>query len=72
LSSATGLIIYDGQCPPGVAGNTVYLGNYWLLHVWIVPGWNFQPDVFVGHHPCLLASGPAAPDDPCWTTDMHM
>ena len=71
ISSTSGLVIFDGKCPPGVAGSTVYLGNYWLLHAWVVPGWWHTPDVFVGHHPCLLPSGPAAPDDACWM-DMHM
>lgn len=71
LSSLTGLIIFDGPCPPGVSGTTVYLGNYWLLHAWIVPSWTHQADVFVGHHPCLFPSGPAEHDDPCWTTGMH-
>jgi hypothetical protein len=72
LSSITGLIIFDGRCPAGVSGSTIYLGNMWLLHVWIVPGWEHRADVFVGHHPCLLPDGPAAPDDQCWTSDMHM
>lgn len=70
LSSSTGLIIYDGPCPPGVAGNTVYLGNYWLLHVWTVPGMTHEPDVFVGHHPCLAPSGPVE-GDMCMDV-MHM
>ncbi len=72
LSSVSGLIIFDGRCPPGVAGTTVYLGNYWLLHAWVIPGFPHVHDVFVGHHPCLLPSGPAPADDECWTTDMHM
>jgi hypothetical protein len=69
ISNTSGLVIFDGPCPPGVNGVTVYLGNYWLLHVWVVKDWYHRPDVFVGHHPCLLASGPAEHDDPCW--DMH-
>lgn len=71
-SSQTGLIIFDGPCPPGTAGNTVNLPDYWLLHAWIIPGWQHPSDVFVGHHPCLLASGPATPDDECWVDAMHM
>jgi hypothetical protein len=66
ISNATGLVIRDGQCLPEQDGTSVYLGNYWMVHAWIVPGWQFPTDVFRGHHPCLLASGPAAPDDPCW------
>ena len=70
LSNSTGLIIFDGKCPPGVAGGTVYLGNFWLLHVWTVPGWTHEPDVFVGHHPCLLPSGPVEGD--LCAAEMHM
>jgi hypothetical protein len=72
ISNSTGLVIFDGKCPAGVNGSSVYLGNYWLLHAWIVPGWEHKPDVFEGHHPCLLASGPAAMDDPCWDMAMMM
>ena len=72
LATESGLIIFDGPCPVGVAGTTIYLGNYWLLHAWVVPGFPHIQDVFVGHHPCLLPTGPAAPGDDCWTTDMHM
>jgi hypothetical protein len=69
LSNSTGLVIFDGQCQAGQNGSTVYLGNYWMVHAWIIPGWQHPSDVFVGHHPCLLAGGPAAPHDPCWQTD---
>ncbi|MBK5288102.1 MAG: hypothetical protein JJE46_06510 [Acidimicrobiia bacterium] len=68
VSRTSGLVVFDGQCPSGVDGTSVYLGGYWMVHAWIVPGWLNQSDVFVGHHPCLLAGGPAAPDDPCWTS----
>lgn len=61
-----GLVIRDGPCPAGSGGTTVDLSDYWMVHAWIVPGWEVEADVFVGHHPCLLSSGPAAPDDPCW------
>jgi hypothetical protein len=66
ISNSTGLVIRDGACLQGQNGTTVYLGNYWMVHAWIVPDWHWMPDVFIGHHPCLLASGPAEPDDPCW------
>jgi len=66
ISNSTGLVIFDGPCQPGQNGTTVYLGNYWMVHAWIVPGWFHPPDVFVGHHPCLLPGGPADHDDPCW------
>ena len=54
------------ECGPNQDGNTVYLGNYWMVHTWIVPGWLHAPDIFVGHHPCLLPGGPASPHDACW------
>jgi hypothetical protein len=66
ISRDTGLVIRDGRCQPGDNGTSVYLGNYWMVHAWIVPGWHFQTDVYRGHHPCLLADGPAEPDHPCW------
>lgn len=71
FSNATGLVIRDGQCLPGQNGYSVYLGDYWMVHAWIVPGWHWQPDVFIGHHPCLLAGGPASHDDPCWDSGGH-
>ena len=66
ISNTSGLVIRDGRCQAGDNGTTVYLGDYWLLHAWIVPGWLHIPDVFVGHHPCLKPDGPAPPSDPCW------
>jgi hypothetical protein len=71
ISNSTGLVIRDGSCLAGMNGTTVYLGNYWMVHAWIIPGWMYRPDVFIGHHPCLLASGPAAPHDPCWAMGGH-
>jgi hypothetical protein len=73
ISNTTGLVIRDGPCQVGQNGTTVYLGDYWMVHTWIVPGWFHEPDVFVGHHPCLLPGGPASPDHPCWDMDgAHM
>jgi hypothetical protein len=73
ISSTSGLVIRDGQCQAGDNGSSVYLGNYWLLHAWLVPGMQWEHDVFTGHHPCLLPGGPADMDDPCWDmNDMHM
>ncbi|HEX5614031.1 MAG TPA: hypothetical protein VFZ83_02645 [Acidimicrobiia bacterium] len=57
--------ITDSQCA-SVNGVNVHLENFWMLHAWIVPGWEHHPDVFVNHHPCLLSSGPAANDHTCW------
>jgi hypothetical protein len=71
ISNTTGLVIRDGQCQAGQNGTTVYLGNYWMVHAWIIPGWFLEPDVFIGHHPCLLPGGPAGHDHPCWDTGAH-
>jgi hypothetical protein len=69
ISNTSGLVIRDGQCGANQNGTTVYLGNFWMVHAWIVPGWTWPHDVFIGHHPCLLPGGPAAEHDPCW--EMH-
>jgi hypothetical protein len=70
ISTSTGMVIRDGQCQSGDRGTSVYLGDYWLVHAWIIPHWTHHPDVFVGHHPCLLATGPAPETDPCWDEAM--
>jgi hypothetical protein len=72
ISNTSGLVIRDGQCGPNQNGSTVYLGNFWMVHTWIVPGWQWNHDVFIGHHPCLLPGGPAMPHDPCWASGGHM
>ncbi|QYG93219.1 hypothetical protein HC251_12800 [Iamia sp. SCSIO 61187] len=59
----------QGRTDEGCAqlnGVNLHLDDYWMVHAWIVPGWTHEPDVFVNHHPCLLAGGPAPHDDPCW------
>lgn len=48
-------------------GTNVYLGKYWMLHAWILDGWQTRADVFTNHHPCLKAGGVETdPEDPCW------
>ena len=56
----------DAECEAR-GGINAHLGDYWMVHAWIVPGYEHQPDVFVNHHPCLVAGGPASDGDPCWT-----
>lgn len=47
-------------------GYNLHLDDYYMVHAWIVPGWDHRPDVFVNHHPCLLRSGPVTDlQDPC-------
>ncbi len=56
----------DATCT-SIGGVNLHLDNYYMLHAWIVPGWEIRGDVFRGHHPCLAASGPVTdPADPCW------
>ena len=47
----------DASCE-GAGGHNLYLDDYYMVHAWIVPGWDHRPDVFVNHHPCLQSSGP--------------
>ncbi|MBN2622669.1 MAG: hypothetical protein JXA83_04845 [Acidimicrobiales bacterium] len=72
LCLSGGLVVRDGPCEPGDGGFTVDLSDYWMVHAWIVPGWQYEADLFINHHPCLLPEGPAAPDDPCWDMPMDM
>lgn len=55
----------DAQCE-SIGGINLYLDDYWMVHAWIVPGWEHEPDVFINHHPCLLSSGPADESHSCW------
>ena len=56
----------DEECA-AQGGHNMYLGETWMLHAWIVPGTQYFPDVFIGHHPCLQETGLAPLEDPCWT-----
>jgi hypothetical protein len=47
--------------PGGVLGDS---GNF-VLHLWLPP-YEYRPDLFVSGNPCLLDSGAAPKDDPCW------
>jgi hypothetical protein len=42
-------------------------GGVWLLHLWMVPPYEYRPDLFVSGHPCLAADGALPQSDPCWT-----
>jgi hypothetical protein len=43
-------------------------GGVWLLHMWMVPSYEYKPDLFVSGHPCLAAKAVLPPSDPCWVT----
>ena len=63
-----GFNISDSSCV-AQGGVNVYLGNYYMLHVWILPDMVYTPDVYAGMMPCI-AGGSAIHDasDPCHTT----
>ncbi len=57
-------IIRDGPCVG--SGIDVDFSEWWMVHAWIVDGWNTKADVFTNHHPCLLPGGPADHGHACW------
>ena len=56
--------ITDAQCQT-LGGSQIGL-NTFLLHLWIIPGYEHRVDLFSSANPCLLANGPAPAGDPCW------
>jgi hypothetical protein len=72
--------VTDEQCT-AMGGKNRNLGGFpgtsagpnsgiWLLHVWLVPPYEYRPDIFVSGHPCLSATGALPQSDPCWK-DAH-
>jgi len=69
----------NNTSPPVVVGNEISdelcaqrggtnrrLPGVWMLHAWIVPGYENLYDVFSGAYNCVKGTGPYAPaDDPC-------
>jgi hypothetical protein len=47
-------------------GGSQFPLNAFLLHLWILPGYEYRVDLFSSSHPCLQAHGPAPSGDPCW------
>jgi hypothetical protein len=67
LCFSGGVVVYDGTCAEGgVTGFTIYLGNYWMVHAWILPDMPYLSDLFVNHHTCLGMDGPIDYPDECW------
>jgi hypothetical protein len=63
--------ISDEECA-AMGGTQIPLGNgFWLLHVWIFPGYQTKFDIFVSGHPCLGETAPLPPEDPCWDIVNH-
>ncbi len=48
----------DATCA-AAGGVNVDTSNLWMLHGWLVPGWEYRPDVFRAHHPMLMDMPPA-------------
>jgi hypothetical protein len=57
--------ISDSACS-ALGGSQIPLGNLFLLHAWIFPGYEYRRDVFISGHECMTATGPAPAGDPCW------
>ncbi len=57
--------VSDASCT-SQAGVNVYMGNYYMLHVWVLDDMKFEPDVYAGMIPCI-SGGTAVhdPKDPC-------
>jgi hypothetical protein len=59
--------ISDEECARR-GGTNRPLPSAWMLHAWIVPGYEDQYDVFSGAYNCVRGTGPYAPtEDPCRT-----
>jgi hypothetical protein len=53
-------------------GTTVEWPYGWMLHAWVVPGYESRFDVFATTFGCVRGTGPAAPaDDPCHRDFVH-
>jgi hypothetical protein len=60
--------VSDSSCT-SQSGVNVYMGNYYMLHVWVIDDMKFNPDVYAGMIPCI--SGGTAihnANDPCHTS----
>ena len=57
--------VSDASCT-SQAGVNVNMGNYYMLHVWVLEDMKFVPDVYAGMIPCI-SGGTAVhdPNDPC-------
>jgi hypothetical protein len=57
----------DGEKCSNRGGENVALGEYWMVHAWIVRPWLTHDDVFTNHHPCLTSEGSMDdPEEECW------
>jgi hypothetical protein len=54
----------DASCA-SLSGVNVYMGNFYMLHVWVLDDMKFIPDVFAGQMPCITG-GSAIHDANHW------
>ncbi|MCB0975977.1 MAG: hypothetical protein KDB02_00830 [Acidimicrobiales bacterium] len=69
-----GFNVSDATCT-AMGGVNVNLSNYYMLHMWTIPGQEYSPDVYAGMVPCIRNGGAVwDPLDPCHHTrdDMNM
>jgi hypothetical protein len=50
------------QAPPSCPGAWLAGGDLWMLHAWVVPGWENRWGDFASVHPGLCPSPRDAPD----------
>jgi hypothetical protein len=56
--------VTDANCA-SLNGVNVYMGNFYMLHVWVLDDMKFIPDVFAGQMPCITG-GSAIHDANHW------
>jgi hypothetical protein len=71
IGTVVGNEIDDAECARR-GGVTVEWPYGWMLHAWIVPGYESRFDVFAESFGCVRGTGPyAPPDDPCYRDFTH-
>lgn len=68
VGTAVGNEISDEECARRGGVNMIWPYG-WMLHAWIVPGYEYPYDVFAGGFGCVRGVGPAPAGDPCY--DVH-
>jgi hypothetical protein len=63
--------ISDEECAAQGGTQIPLADGFWLLHVWIFPGYQTKFDIFVSGHPCLGETAPLPPEDACWAIVNH-
>lgn len=64
-ATAFAVNLTDAQCTAR-AGVNLHMGNYYMLHLWLVDDLEYVADVHAPMHPCIKAGGAIFDmDDPC-------